>query len=212
MRVIFVFIFIITAFLIIIFTELPWNGPHIPKYSLYNYFNNMIIKKKHGYLNIPLNKEVCYENLAIIHDVFAKNDILFWLSEGTALGFTRENDFISHDDDVDIGIWDKDKEKFIRCINTLKEYGFVVAEVMNNNNFYALIRKGEKVDVDITGLNHNCISCSKTWTREPCEKIIPYLKFNKKEISGKFYNLPTIPYLEFLYGKDWKIPKRSKVV
>jgi len=202
----------IIIILIILFVELPWNGPHIQKYSLHNYLNNAIIKTKHGYLDIPLDKEICYENLAIIHNVFAKHDIFCWLSEGTALGFTRENDFITHDDDVDLGIYEKDKEKFINCLDTLKKYGFEIAEIMNNNNFYAIIRKGEKVDIDITGPNHNCISCSKAWSREPCEKIIPYLKFDKKEIRGKIYNLPKIPYLEFLYGKDWKIPKRSKVI
>lgn len=206
------FIWIIIIFFVILFIEIPWNGLSIPKYSLHNHLNNIIIKTKHTYFNVPLNKNICHENLAIIHKVLNEHDIFFWLSEGTALGFTRENDFISHDDDLDIGIFEKDKEKFINCLDTLKEYGFSVAEIMNDNNFYALIRKGEKVDVDITGLNSNCISCSKAWTREPCKKIIPYLKFTKKEINGKIYNLPTVPYLEFLYGKDWMIPKRSKVV
>jgi len=204
---------ILLLLLILLVVEITWVGIREPGFSLKNLFYNNLIKHKHYNFEYPLNKESCYENLKIIHDVFVKHNIFFWLGEGTALGFTRDNDFISWDDDLDIGIYFKDKDKFLNCIEDLKKFGFRLGIIINNN-FYSFMRGGERIDIELIGNNLKCISCSKSnWDLEPCEKILPFLKFKKINIRGKVYNIPKEEYLEALYGKDWMIPKKkSKVI
>ena len=82
-----------------------------------------------------------------------------------ALGFRRENNFIDWDDDVvDIAIWKKDKNKLCDFTNEFKKNGFFY----DGKGIYGLIivpnnldRKGEKIDIDITGKNTICIANGK---------------------------------------------------
>ena len=52
-----------------------------------------------------MNKKICHENLSLFHEIMKKLNIDFWLSDGTALGFKRNNDFITYDNDVDVGFF-----------------------------------------------------------------------------------------------------------
>jgi hypothetical protein len=193
---------------VLMITNLYWNGFHYPKYSLHTFCVSHKNKFKHLLFNVPLNKEVCHENLAIIHKVFAKHNVFFWLSEGTALGFTRDNDFISHDDDVDIGTMIENRETiFTKILPELKRYGFVHhgLPISKYKNYIGLIRNNEKIDIDIVDPKGYCLS-----NINKCSKVIPYLKnFNKKIIRGKIYNIPSEDYLVYLYGKNWRIPIKN---
>ena len=202
--VIVVVIIICCSFLL--FLDIPWGGF---SYDSYKWIDNIKNKNiKNGHKNgLPLDKEICHENLSLIHEVLSKNNIMFWLSEGTALGFIRDGDFISHDDDVDIALFSRDKEKFWKSMKEIKQKGFTVVEVSDNGTFICLIRKNEKIDIDITGEGLKCTSTNG----KKCEIILPYLKsFNTINIRGKSYNLPKQDYLEFIYGPTWKIPLKEK--
>lgn len=191
----------------IIFIEVSWNGLNSPKYSFFNAVSNIFIKKKHSLLDFPLNIDICKENLNLFGSILEKHNIFFWLSEGTALGIIREGNFIKHDDDVDLGIFFLDKDKFLNAFSDFKKLGFTLAEISLNKTFYCFIRKGEKIDIDITGDNIECMSIY----RRKCNILLPYLKeFEKVKFNNKYYNVPKTDYLEFIYGKDWKIPKKTK--
>lgn len=190
--------------LCVYYSEFNWNNM-IP-FSIHNFCKNFIIKQKHTYEILPLNKKVCYENLSIIHDILTEHNIFFWLSEGTALGFRRDNDFIDWDDDLDIGIFSEDQEKFFNIINDFKLHGFECASCNIKPMPCMFIRKGEKVDVDITGKDHFCSSVT-----DYCENILDYLtSFNKIMIEGKEYNIPTDDYYVKLYGDNWRVPLKNK--
>jgi LicD family len=177
-----------------------------------SFVNNVCCKLWHKWLGYPLNKEVCLENLAIIHDVFKKHKLQFWLSEGTALGFRRDNDFIEWDDDLDIGVWSKDVPKLKKAIKDLKEKNFVVGETRINGTFISLHRKGEKVDIDITGKDINCVANTNLSfiNGKPCKEFIHTLKFTPIKIKGRTYNLPSDDYLVILYGENWRTPIKGK--
>ena len=60
------------------------------------------------------------------------SNILFWLDYGTLLGYYRENDFIKHDNDLDIGARVEDAEK-IRTV--LTSNGFKLVHKYHSSNF-----------------------------------------------------------------------------
>lgn len=201
----FLFLFII----IILFKNIRWSEKS-PKYRKIDTYNNHAIKLLH-HLNIfKFNKKKGYEILSIIHKIFNQNNIFFWLSEGTALGFKRNNDFIDYDDDLDLGMWYHDKEKLLNCIPTLKSNGIYLSNVELNGSFYSFIYKNEKIDLDLHSPNHKC---SGIFFGSNCRDIIPYLKkFDQININDLVYNLPKNSYFEKMYGKNWKIPIKKKLI
>ena len=167
---------LILFFLIIINISIPWTGDI--DYKLLDTFKNDYIKYKHQILNVPLNKKVCKKNLETIKYIFDDLNITFWLSEGTALGARRDGDFISHDDDVDIGMWYSDYNIFKKdVLPKLKKNRFTIDNCLLDNTFLCLSRDGEKIDIDFTQKNIKCIACiTKNANCESCNSLLPYLK------------------------------------
>jgi len=64
------------------------------------------------------DKRLAKEALLSLSEVFTQNKITFFLIFGTALGAIRENDFLEHDIDIDIGIFIKEKDKLIYAVDT----------------------------------------------------------------------------------------------
>ena len=67
--------------------------------------------------------ESWFEALNNICDILSQSKIKYFLDQGTLLGVVRDNDFISWDDDIDIGIVIENKlneKKFQNLFNTLK--------------------------------------------------------------------------------------------
>jgi len=62
------------------------------------------------------------EALERIDLVFSESDLIWWIEYGTLLGAIRENDFLSHDVDIDIGIFLNDRSSSIEMV--LTKYGF----------------------------------------------------------------------------------------
>jgi len=174
---------------------------------------NVYIKAKHLCFNIPLNTTVCEDNLLTFNRIAKQHGLWYWLSEGTALGVIRDNKCIDWDDDVDVGFMVDQKELFLnKVLPDLKKNGFVIGLIFNNGNFYGFVRNGEKLDVDIVDENGKCqagkTSNAKT---DKCVDLLPYLQ-NIKQVTflNEQFNVPGTDYLEFLYGPDWNIPKKSK--
>lgn len=202
---------IIALFCIICIPKYYWGGKSMPDYCFVDSFKNWNIKLGHRFKIKKLDVDVCYENLAIFHDIMEDLKIPFWLSEGTALGFFRDKEIIPWDDDVDVGLMDSYKDRFINeAIPMLKKEGFNVAEarVRKKLRFIALNRKNEKIDVDITGKGYHCIAAD--YGKYKCDQLLPYLKsFKTIKIKGRNYNLPKLGYIKKLYGEKWNTPVRD---
>lgn len=197
----------------ILMIPFPWCPSSRVKYSILNRIKSTTYKLRHTLFHIPLNKDVCFQNLKDFKSVMQKHDIFFWISEGTALGAIRAHDFIDHDDDVDVGIWSSQLKKFEQyAIPDLKKMKFRVDAVEMNGTFMTISRSMEKMDIDVTGSDMKCTSGTTRYANtDKCNDIIPFLNdMSSILIRDELYNCPNIKYLRFLYGPDWCKPKRTK--
>ena len=67
---------------------------------------------------------VLYDQLRVIKDVFNKHDITFWLGWGTLLGAVRHRGLIPWDDDADINVDIRDREKIKNLKKEFANLGF----------------------------------------------------------------------------------------
>ena len=145
----------------------------------------------------------------------------FFLFCGTALGATRDQKFIEHDEDIDIGVFEnidlKEITQIILKTGLFKIEGFYpIAENLNKNTTeLSFIHTKTKIKIDIFQVikdngdyihySYNSICNQKPNKR--CEfrnnfKMTTIYFFNKK------YNIPNIDFLSSHYGKDWHIIKK----
>jgi hypothetical protein len=171
-----------------------------------------------------LPQRACAANLLSVKAVLDKHSIRFWLSEGTALGAVRDGAFIRYDDDVDLGLLFADHHRFFSNAlpELLQDFGFVVGEVEEERCgrqalFVALLRDGEKVDLDFTGLGLHCKANFRGDCSDTCDSLLPLLHsqdgtfLRRVRFLGSRFEMPAqaAEYLRFLYGTDWRTPRRG---
>lgn len=65
-----------------------------------------------------VNKNLLLMMMKKIHNIFIENNIKYFIDGGTLLGAVRHGGFIPWDDDIDIGIFDKDFEKIMPLLHS----------------------------------------------------------------------------------------------
>jgi len=203
-----ILLIIYTLLIILININICWTGDL--QFKVKDTLKSILLKYNHKYFGKPLNKIICKENLETIAKILNENKITFWLSEGTALGARRQGNFIDHDDDVDLGIWYKDYNKFKQIIQSIIKEGFIIE--LYYHSFIRFGRNNESIDIDFTGENIDCVACkTKRANCKSCNELLKYLKnMSFIDFLGNKYLCPDIDYLEYLYGKNWNIPKKEK--
>ena len=175
---------------------------------------NIIKTKKGDYLFKPknlfhgrkkINRKKARENILILRKILEKRNLRWGLVFGTLLGAVRENNFIAHDEDIDIFVFYEDKNKILNLIYKFKEFGFEIARY-EKHSLFSIIRNNEYIDFYFF---------KKTFFGRRClDYFIPNIFF-KRKVNIKFFNkyFPTLnnvhKYLEFQYGKDWRVPKKN---
>jgi len=160
-----------------------------------------------------MNKKTAKKNLLGIKSIFDKHHIKFWLAHGILLGAVREKDFISYDFDLDGAILAKDwspslcsqfmAQKF-SCI-TKRNYPDRPAQMK-------LVKHGISAHI---GLKYY-------YAPEDIYFSLPKSPTNRNatlpgkllrgdcfvDFLGTKFRVPNPPeeYLEWLYGKNWKVP------
>ena len=129
----------------------------------------------------------------------------FILFYGTLLGAIREQDFISHDEDIDIAMPITDLEHFKNLLFVLRENGFEVAR-FEKRGLMSIMRNGEYIDIYFFTPypEDNRLS---TCICDICE--VKYINnTTQMEFQGEMYTIPkdSEELLNFFYGKDWRTP------
>lgn len=156
--------------------------------------------------NILPNINSLINNLETFDECMKEVNMFYWLGEGTALGAIREGNIIDNDDDVDVGIYYHDRDKFIsKAMPLLKKKGFKIVKPINELTLY---RKGSSLDIDFTGRGKPCRAYH--WPTK-CDYHMDTIKpFRYGYINNKQYIVPSQKYIEKLYGKRWYIKQKIK--
>lgn len=186
---------------IILFVPFRWHrDKHFPPYSLHLKLKDHRIKHRP-----QINIEQCENNLETLDTVMKKHKLFYFLSEGTALGAKREQRLLPWDDDVDIGIFKAEQERFIEdVLPELIDEGFEYNHA--RTNFISLHRQGEKVDVCLYGKG----LCEAGGLKDG-SVLMPFVReFEPVTLGKKTFMVPQQEeYYEKLYGKNWKTPNKE---
>ena len=158
-----------------------------------------------------------------IKDILNEHKQPFFLTCGTLLGLVRENKFIDYDNDIDLGIFYKDLNYDLKDI-ILNSNKFKLKEELGNiKNSYKIsfIHKILNVVVDIFihyPIKNKYYYCVSYYTKNKIQNTFkwkyPITKLKYTFFYDNKYLVPdnSTEYLEFAYGKDWKIPKKFNYI
>jgi len=151
----------------------------------------------------PMDLDVCRRNLLDLKTAFGRTK--FWLMFGTLLGAIRDNNFIAHDTDTDVGVFREDLVAICDALANLESLGFTVVRTQGDL-LASVMRDGEYIDL------HFYKKVNKT-AHGPL-LTIPHERLGAAEIDflGTKFPIPSDPVelLERQYGDDWQIPIKGR--
>ena len=192
--------------------------------------NLPLIKKLNEKANIELDSKrsnLLKENFEEILNVVYGSDLKdynIWLDFGTLLGYYRENDFISHDLDMDFGVQVSSFEEFEVVEKYLINNGF------NRTKEFYFNKKLVELSYSYKGLNVDFIIYNKENDRVSSDTIffmtnalgnptryevyhyeIPFSGLKGCYFKGIKVKVPenTQEYLRTLYGEDFETPNTN---
>ena len=192
--------------------------------------NFPLIKKLNEKANIELDSKrsnLLKENFEEILNIVYSSDLKdynIWLDFGTLLGYYRENDFISHDLDMDFGVQVSSLEEFEVIEKYLINNGFNrTKEFYFNKNLVELSYsyKGLNVDFIIYNKENDRVFSDTIFfmtnalgnpTRyEVYHYEIPFSGLKECDFKGMKVKVPdnTQEYLRTLYGEDFETPNTN---
>lgn len=168
-----------------------------------------------------------YETMKYIHDIFTKNNIIYWLTGGTLLGAFRHGGIIPWDDDGDICIMKKDVTKLKKLIKKMDKDGYYLEKVdeddkkectkKRNSCDWYIEKKSGSLGIDIFVMERDSkkkdiIQYSNDyWRYTDNGGIHCYFYFNHTfplvpiRFGNFFTYIPNNPveHLNRCYGNDW---------
>lgn len=161
------------------------------------------------------------ELLVFIAETLETNNIPYWLDYGTILGATRYKDFIPWDIDVDLSLFDVDKEKVKEVFErAVANKSYIFRNAFEGSGFQVYYSKDVWHHTDLffwyedkdflrrkhyVGMDHERGTdvrkgrdFPKAWVEE----------LSQAKLGKRMYSVPKDPehFCEFRYGKAWKVP------
>jgi len=152
-----------------------------------------------------INRKIAKENLLEFSACLNDANITFGLIYGTLLGAIRENNFIAHDEDIDVFVLDEDRGKVLDSLFKLKKRGLVVGRYEEDHDLISFVKDGEYIDIYF--FKKNIFGNRAANGSFIGAKYLENLK--KIEFLGEPFSVPerSEELLEKLYGKDWRVPR-----
>lgn len=149
-----------------------------------------------------------------IKQIMDQLGVIFFLRQGTCLGAVRDNEFITWDDDLDLGsviglhglTEDSVEEVTDRVVAAFRDSGYFVKKERNDDYIAVTMMKSYvRVDWSVYRIANDTIY------HYPGVRIPARLFADLQEIKFKgekfFVPNPVEKYLSLKYGSDWRTPK-----
>ena len=159
----------------------------------------------------PMDRAIARENLILFKRAADESHAVFFLIFGTLLGAVRENNFIEHDYDTDVGIMEETRPRIAEAAPLLIQAGFEFARCKDHGRFLTFMRKGEFIDVYVAKKDRR-FPLRQCWNMDgsllPCDLLT---KFMDMEFLGQPFRVPCRYEELFLvmYGTDWRVAKKN---
>ncbi|HMC00678.1 MAG TPA: LicD family protein [Flavobacteriaceae bacterium] len=153
-----------------------------------------------------INLEVAKRNLLEIKAVLDKHNIKFALIYGTLLGAIRENNFIEHDEDIDLSMLDEHKEDLLAVLNEIIDKGFRVLRY--DGKLLSISRDKEYIDFYFFKKTSSQFRKCDVGLKAKA-KFLQETKTHS--FLGEDFQIPieSEKFLIELYGKNWKVPVKN---
>ncbi len=158
-----------------------------------------------------MDRAIARENLILFKRAADESHAIFFLFFGTLLGAVRENNFIEHDYDTDVGIMEEVRPRIAEAAPLLIQAGFEFVRCKEHGRFLTFMRKGEFIDIYVAKKDRR-FPRRQCWNMDG--SLLPYdllTEFVDLEFSGESFLVPR-RYEELLvvmYGTDWRVPKKD---
>lgn len=116
-------------------------------------------------LTKPQTIKLLYQLMYDVHQILVNHGVKYWADGGTLLGAVRHTGIIPWDDDIDIGILQKDVKKFLGLEKDFNRCGYSICRVWFGYKIFYTKRKPIRIDED-----SQCYSF-------PFIDVLPYKKF-----------------------------------
>jgi phosphorylcholine metabolism protein LicD len=128
------------------------------------------------------NKAVLLAMMEKIHDAFSKNNIKYFVDGGSLLGAVRDGGIIPYDDDIDIGVLDRDFERVIPLLD--------------------VIFKDDPISNVACGIANPAMKAFTERTSKDMIKVAVAGMWMKNNETGQIYGTPTIDIFKYTKAGD----------
>ncbi len=185
-------------------------------------------KKKNKYVLQGRNLKIAEKMLKDVTEIFEKHNIRYWLDFGTLLGIVREGRILPWDDDMDISIFEEDRQKVhdivlpeIKKLNyrTYSRYHHIVDDdVLKKGDFRAFrvrdcrwkfFRGYVKIDIFVMYKKDDYYYWYELGNKHKIPSSL-LKEFDQIEFNSKLYTKPKDhdKFLTYHYG-DWRTPNKE---
>lgn len=160
-----------------------------------------------------IDQKSAISNLKELDLIFRKHNIRYWMQDGTLLGYYRDNGFIPHDNDIDIGCrWsDFTQDLFFEIVNN----GFVFRTSHGRLEESLIInfrKRNIPIDIYFYYKDGDRFYHSAAYGKARKYRVdFNYKEFDVKEIEyfGEKLFVPEdeLYFIETKYGRGWNSPE-----
>jgi hypothetical protein len=166
--------------------------------------------------SVGIRRAILHREVRLLHDVLERTPMAgrYWLDGGLLLGWARSGDALAHDtDDVDFAFRADDYAKFVSAVPDLEQAGFVLIQVLRDNQGEVVALNFKKYGIQFDFLKvvvEDGRFLYRAVFPAPLQVTFerPQLPLEEVEFFGRRWMKPADhdQALTALYG-DWKTPR-----